>query len=660
MTERFKRLFSGVKNVYAKGAPLLISAGALLQDSYSGNLLAQVKYKSVSLKKITAVTVAVTMLDAAGKSLGEPVKHKYENLNISRDGEFGRSAAIVLPDPAVRAFSVDVLEVVFDDGDTWTAQGPWEPLKELKTLEEVYGDVELANQYRIRYGSDCKYAPLDAGEFWFCNCGGVNFPTEAKCHLCRRSLKAQQNVNLASLRSECAERVKLEQEQAEIEAAEAKKRKKKRIVTAALLLPLLVALIVAAFAVPKALELNRSYESAVRLLNAHDFDKARDAFIALGKYRDSAEQADKNVPYMEAVYIMDSAVSASPAALSVAGIDRAAAEETPLQLLLYDAAIERFTALEGYKDSADLAEQCSAAVDAFLYAQAQEQYNSAAALLDGGHYLQARDAFAALDGFGDSLDMEKEAIYRKAVSLFGFIEKYDIRGISAVISTDAKVPSRFYISQSAALKLDTSVVSDLKAACGEDPADVRIEDANETAAPLSDALTEMFASLGKYKDAAEYGDKIAIAIDYTRAFFELCRSGELYQAYDWLNAYEEEFPDREHWLSLLDTYKPFCDSWGLYSGDSTLLPISAGKSEACRSFDTCVIIDGETATLRFTGTGSEEFTLDAPAALGETRFIYNDGVYSYFTAISVVDHLAYMKYDSGGSMRSSCEYSRMK
>ncbi len=661
MAERFKRLFSAESNLYTAGAPLLILAGALLQDSYGGNLLAQIKYRSISEKAISAVTVSVVMLDAAGKSLGQPVRYTYQNLNISRDGEFGRSTAIVLPDAAARAFSVEVTEVAFADGSVWSCTAEWAPIKELKTLEEDYGDAELANQYRVRYGSDCKYAPLSIGEIWFCNCGGVNYASEAKCHQCRRSLKAQQSINLASLRTECAERMKLEQEQAEIEAAELKAKKKKRAVTAAILLPIIVLIIAAALTVPKALELNRSYQSAVSLLNSHDFDGAKEAFIALGDYRDSAQQAEKNVPYMEAVYIMESAAEEDNSALSVAGISRSAAEETPVLLLLYNAAIERFTALDGYKDSAQRIELCQTAISDYIQAQSQELYDSAAALLDSGSYLRARDAFHELEGFSDSAEMEKEAVYRKAVALYGFIGKYDIRSISAIISTETGSPSLFYISKEAALKLGSEVIADLNAACGQDAAEIRLDEAPPAdALPLSDALTALFNDLGSYKDAASYPEKIAYAIDYTREFFELCREGRLYAAYDWLTAYEEEFPGREHWMALLDKYKPYCDCWVLNSGDATVLPMTAGKNEACNSFDSAVILDGSSVTLRLSGTGAESFTVDLPSGEDGTSFIYNDGTYTYYAAISVVDHLAYLKYDDAGNIRSSCEYERVK
>ena len=113
-------------------------------------------------------------------------------------------------------------------------------------------------------------------------------------------------------------------------------------------------------------------------------------------------------------------------------------------------------------------------------------------------------------------------------------------------------------------------------------------------------------------------------------------------------------------MGLLDKYKPYCDSWVLNSGDSTVLPMTVGKTEACNSFDSAIILDGDSVTLRLNGTGVESFTVDLPVGENGTSFIYNDGIYTYYAAISVVDHIAYLKYDDSGNIRSSCEYERVK
>ena len=52
MSERYSRLFSLSENLYAEGAPVLIAAGALLKDNETGKVLAQLKLRSISDKKI--------------------------------------------------------------------------------------------------------------------------------------------------------------------------------------------------------------------------------------------------------------------------------------------------------------------------------------------------------------------------------------------------------------------------------------------------------------------------------------------------------------------------------------------------------------------------------------------------------------------------------
>ena len=73
----------------------------------------------------------------------------------------------------------------------------------------------------------------------------------------------------------------------------------------------------------------------------------------------------------------------------------------------FDEAETAFTALGGYSDSADRAEDCREGRRAASYA-------AAAALLEDKKYDDAADAFAALGAYGDSPDMVKEAVYRKA------------------------------------------------------------------------------------------------------------------------------------------------------------------------------------------------------------------------------------------------------
>ena len=66
MGERYTRLFSLPENLYSTGAPVIIAAGALLKDNQTGNVLAQLKLRSVSAKTIKAATVSIKLLDTVG------------------------------------------------------------------------------------------------------------------------------------------------------------------------------------------------------------------------------------------------------------------------------------------------------------------------------------------------------------------------------------------------------------------------------------------------------------------------------------------------------------------------------------------------------------------------------------------------------------------
>ena len=69
MAERYSRLYHLPEDLYTRGAPLVIAAGALLIDNQSGQTIAQLKMRSISPKTISSVKALVTGLDSAGKTL---------------------------------------------------------------------------------------------------------------------------------------------------------------------------------------------------------------------------------------------------------------------------------------------------------------------------------------------------------------------------------------------------------------------------------------------------------------------------------------------------------------------------------------------------------------------------------------------------------------
>lgn len=671
MAERYSRLFTLNSGLYSPGAPVMVAAGALLQDSYSSNKMAQIKYINISQETVSSLKVCITMLDSAGHELPKPVEYLYTDIYAKRDGEFGRNVAIVLPNPGVRSFTVAVTEVLFQGGDLWRPQdgAEWVALKKRQTLEESLGNTELAVQFQVRYGNDCQYAPMELGAgLWYCTCGVINQSAEPKCHRCRRALSALKAVNIADLRSECEGRLKAEAAQAAEDKARAKKKNRKLLITFAIVVPLLILLAGLLKTVPREIAARRDYADAVALLESGEYEQAAALFTELGSYKDSAEQAVKNVPYRRALDILALAETGTRDDLAL--IDKSVFDlpeeefgEGAVSALFYQVALELFTQLGDYKDSAQNAQLCKDALDSLLLKKDQAAYAAATELLQGGGYLAARDAFLALGNFEDSAAMADEALYQKALALYAFTEEYDVRYFYVRISTEADTPSVFSISKERALAIGGSdVIGELSNACGEDEHEILLEDSPSPGLqPMLENLRGLFESFHGYKDSAAYIDKLRLAGDFTRPFFQLCEAGDVYGAYDWLIAYEEEFPDRDRWLELLEIYKPFCGDWLLYSGDPRLIPLTAAGVEAsCQGFNACVIVSLDQITLRITHTdGIAEYQTELTAEPGNTLFVYDgDSQALYYAAISQVDRFAYMEYTMDGNLVSSCEYSR--
>ena len=210
MSERYSRLFALPDELYAKGAPAVIAAGALLKDNQTGRVLAQLKLRSIADKKIKAATVVIRPVDTAGEALGGEVTHQYLDLSARRDGEFGQKEPVVMPDASTRGFSAELTEVIFEDNTKWQGTTePWSPLKPSDTVEQICrGDAELMKQFRMKYGERSRVAFARDRDLWRCTCGALNHEDENTCHVCSvAAAKLAEPVDLASLKTASDERV---------------------------------------------------------------------------------------------------------------------------------------------------------------------------------------------------------------------------------------------------------------------------------------------------------------------------------------------------------------------------------------------------------------------------------------------------------------------
>ena len=696
MSERYRRIYSLDRPYTEKGAPILISAGRLLDDGTQR--LCQLSFLNVSTRIVTSVTALVTMLDDAGNSLGGELEYTYSGLRAEPNAQFGKGTAIILPEPGVQSFRVRVREIVFAGGISWQSSGEdWQPLPPHLKLEERYSDPEMVTQFRIRYGPDCTHAYAEGLGLWYCSCGAINTRADTSCRKCRRVRSALASINDETLRRECASRLKAEERRRTEDHAEQQERKKKRLVLVLILTPLLLAVLAAAIILPRNYLRSQTYQAAVNMMELGQFDRAADTFRSLGDYRDSAEQAEKNVPYQRALLIKSKAEQDDPSSLLLIGRSRSDLNEdlTPA-MLLYEGAAEEFHALGDYKDSVQQEQLCREGAEASYKALCQKKYDDACALLEEGSYSAAREAFLTLGEFSDSADMARSAIACKADALNQVVQRYDTSSIYASLSMGVGGTSRFSLPKSVALFLGSQCVADLRDACGNDLVDVSLSDVpTEDMIPLADAVAELYAMAEteprviseKPEEAPAPSQEIAPqpAPEETPAVSEdpvatpaeepvqeaspepeadplaeyrmLCITGDIYGAYEWLTDYSGEFEDRDYWLETLGEYMPYCSEWALYSGDSTLLPLTSGYNESCMYCGSRVIVEEDgSATLRISVHGSEEFIVDLYQSPGEDRFYRSGDGYTYVAVINTASHLSYMKFNGSGKLASSCEY----
>ncbi len=240
MSERFSKVFALSGSLYAAGAPVVISAGALLKDNQSGNIYAQLKFCSISKQRIKAVHIIITPFDTAGQSLGTATEYQYLDLNAERGAEFGQKVPILVPDNHTRSFSITVDEVIFQDNSKWKiGNEAWEPLPAHVSLVDAFPDENIRRQFQLDIGKSASYIPTEHKDLWYCACGALNHAEESTCTKCGLELKSLLAANQPELLQRHYEQRKAEEDakKAEIQAkkAEAAKRRAGQIKKASIL-----------------------------------------------------------------------------------------------------------------------------------------------------------------------------------------------------------------------------------------------------------------------------------------------------------------------------------------------------------------------------------------------------------------------------------------
>ena len=335
MLNRFERLCQLPTNQYIEDSPIILAAGALLKDNETGSIITQLKFQSVSEKRIKAVKVTIAAYDISHAEVDGVKDYQYLELDVSNGQEFGSNKAIVMPNSVTRSFAVTSVAVVFEDGTVWKAAASFDVLPAAVPLS--FRHKEILDQYRIATNNAAQYIPSKHKGIWQCTCGRWNKGSCcSSCHISKDKVFAAYDiptliklVNIRLAADAQNKRIIEEEKQvaAEKKRAAAEKKaevrvkrkaaikaaiKKVSIITAIAVPVIAIVLLFSMWLLPDVIQPAIAYRHAEKLLAAGQYDDAAKEFEVLIGYKDSASKISE-CKYLEAKQFMDQGNAAQAA-----------------------------------------------------------------------------------------------------------------------------------------------------------------------------------------------------------------------------------------------------------------------------------------------------------------------------------------------------------
>ncbi|WP_308617969.1 DUF6273 domain-containing protein [uncultured Eubacterium sp.] len=197
---RYEKVFTLTPMLYTEDSPVIIEAGALQKDNVNGNVIAQLKFKSISEKVIKALTVKIVALDVSGNPIGEEIEHQYLDLTVQRNENFGSKEAIILSDNTTRAFSVFVTKIVFDDNTNMVLENSeWSELPQQNSIDL---DTTEIDYFYKKFSVKNPKQTFRYKDLWLCSCGTINHDSEEKCCCCNNACDEILNIDYEKLKCE--------------------------------------------------------------------------------------------------------------------------------------------------------------------------------------------------------------------------------------------------------------------------------------------------------------------------------------------------------------------------------------------------------------------------------------------------------------------------
>lgn len=297
MADRYLKIFTLPPRLYANGSPVIVEAGALHKDSVLGDVVAQLKFRSLVQKDISTITVDIMCFDSAKQVITPSFVYKYVDLDLQKtDLYFGQKTLITLPNTTTRSFEVRVKHVQFTDGSELSvAADNWNPIPQQPDIS-TYGS-DFKEHFQRKYGDDGKSEPMIFEDLWLCSCQKENKQDVTFCSKCGKAYSLLFPFDIEqekrdAIEEKCLERLERER-QAEIARKEAEriaKRNKKIVLIATSISAILITM---AILLTKVIIPTCKYNKAVDLMKNGEFDDAYTIFGKLGNYKDSMSKLDE-------------------------------------------------------------------------------------------------------------------------------------------------------------------------------------------------------------------------------------------------------------------------------------------------------------------------------------------------------------------------------
>lgn len=662
MKKRYNVIRENKEYSASENSPALMIANSLINDRFTGNYIAILKFMVTEPVNIVDFTIDIHCKDSAGRYYDSPVSYTYVQLQKCRDELFGADIAIILGDLPVTDFSVEFSEAVCSERTFKKAESSdnlFIKIDSPETLEDYFHDSELSKQFTINYGNDCKFYPVSTGRYWYCACGAVNNNRDNSCHCCKRSFAALSRISTSSLKADAAIRIK--DEEAEAEALKAEKEEKRKAFRkfVPIIIPVLVVAVLLAAFVPVLVRKEKAYVNAQQLLEQNLFEEAQQAFSQLGNYRNSADFLNNEIEYRKALYIIDCADKEDYSILSLTDFNKDDFAETYImKQAVYSYSADILSGLpESYhNDISSKIEHCEDMIESINTEHLQGIYNTGCAALENREYSEAYKTFGLISDFKDSAELQREAMYQRACAAYSIISSYRCEGVYADFSGISGSNVVISLSKNTAFRLGDRFLSDVRKTFENEGLELNMSDSEpDGLLELCTVVFNEFKTIGSYKDSDDYSSLCLVASDYTLEFRQLVSEGRLQEAKEWLEMYDGKFDNREEWFTKLDTYIPFCADFYFISGDNTLLPLTQDINTSVNNIKAFVVIKDDVDELHIVNDDIDLHVI-MTVKPDELKFYYSTEYSTYLCCFTVIGRLGYLRYSTDGNLIGSAEY----